>query len=54
MSQMKKQRKNLQDQMNEEEMGNLPEKEFRVMKVKMIQNLRNRMEVRGLPWWRSG
>ena len=54
MSQMKEQSKNLQDQMNEEEMGNLPEKEFRVMKVKMIQNLRNRMEVRGLPWWRSG
>ena len=30
--------------MNEEEIGNLPEKEFRVMIVKMIQNLRNRME----------
>ena len=25
-------------------MGSLPEKEFRVMVVKMIQNLRNRME----------
>ena len=32
------------DQTNEEEIGNLPEKEFRVMIVKMIQNLRNRME----------
>ena len=41
---MKKQGKNLQDQINEEEIGNLPEKEFRVMVVKMIQNLRNRME----------
>ena len=29
---------------NEEEIGSLPEKEFRVMIVKMIQNLRNRME----------
>ena len=29
---------------NEEEIGNLPEKEFRVMIVKMIQNLGNRME----------
>ena len=44
MSQMKKQSKNLQDQINEEEIGNLPEKEFRVMIVKMIHNLRNRME----------
>ena len=46
MSQMKKQGKNLQDQINEEELGNLPEKEFRVMIVKMIQNLRRRMEAR--------
>ena len=44
MSQMKEQGTNLQDQQNEEEIGNLPEKEFRVMIVKMIQNLRNRME----------
>ena len=36
--------KNLEDQINEEETGNLPEKEFRVMIVKMIQNLGNRME----------
>ena len=44
MVQTKEQDKNLQNQMNEEEIGNLPEKEFRVMTVKMIQNLRNRME----------
>ena len=44
MAQMKEQGKNLQDKINEEEIGNLPEKEFRVMVVKMIQNLRNRME----------
>ena len=32
------------DQTNEEEIGSRPEKEFKVMKVKMIQNLGNRME----------
>ena len=36
--------KNPPDQTNEEEIGSLPEKEFRVMTVKMIQNLGNRME----------
>ena len=41
---MKEQGKNLQDQINEDEIGNLSDKEFRVMIVKMIQNLRNRME----------
>ena len=41
---MKEQGKNPQGQINEEEIGHLPEKEFRVMTVKMIQNLRNRME----------
>ena len=41
---MKEQGKNPPDQTNEEEIGSLPEKEFRVMIVKMIQNLRNRME----------
>ena len=44
MLQMTEQGKNLQDQINEDEIGNLPEKEFRVMIVKMIQNLGNRME----------
>ena len=29
----------------EEEIGSLPEKEFRIMTVKMIQNLENRMEL---------
>ena len=33
-----------QDQINEEEIGNLPEREFRVMIVKKIQNRGNRME----------
>ena len=43
---MKEEGKNLRDQINEEEIGNVPEKEFRVMIVKMIQNLGNRMEAR--------
>ena len=41
---MKEQGKNPPHQRNEEETGNLPEKEFRVLIVKMIQNLGNRME----------
>ena len=41
---MKEQDTNLQEQLNEEEIGNLPEKEFRVMIVKMIQGLGKRME----------
>ena len=42
--QMKEQCKNPPDQTNEEEIGSQPEKEFRVMIVKMIQNLGNTME----------
>ena len=44
MQQMKEQGKNPPDETNEEEIGSLPEKEFRVMIVKMIQNLGNGME----------
>ena len=44
MLQTKEQGKNPQDQINEEEVGNLPEKEFRLMIVKMIQNLGNRIK----------
>ena len=42
--QMKEQGKKTPDQTNEEEIGSLPEKELRIMIVKMIQNLGNRME----------
>ena len=42
--QMKEQGKNPPEQTNEEKIGSLPEKEFRVMIVKMIQNHENRME----------
>ena len=41
---MKEQGKNPPEQTNEDEIGSLPEKEFRVMIVKMIQNLGSRME----------
>ena len=41
---MKEQGKTPSHQANEEETGSLPEKEFRAMIVKMIQNLGNRME----------
>ena len=39
MCQMKGQDKNLEKKLNEVEIGNLPEKEFRIMIVKMIQDL---------------
>ena len=42
--QIKEQGKNPPDQTNEEEIGSLPEKEFRAIIVKMIQNLGNTME----------
>ena len=32
-------------QTKEEEMGSLPKKEFRIMIVKMVQNLQNKMEL---------
>ena len=41
---MKEQGKNSPNLTNEEEIGWIPEKEFRIMIVKMIQNLGNRME----------
>ena len=44
MLKTKEQDKNLKEQINEEEISNLSEKEFRDMIVKMIQDLRKRME----------
>ena len=41
---MKEQDKTPEKQLNEVEIGNLPEKEFRIMIGKMIQDLRKRME----------
>ena len=41
---MKEQTRNTKIQINEEEIGKLPKKEFRIMIVKMIQSLKNRKE----------
>ena len=41
---MKEQTKTTEVQINEEEIGKLSEKEFRIMKVKLIKNFENRME----------
>ena len=41
---VKEQDKCPSNQTNEEEIGSLPVKEFRLMIVKMIQNLENKME----------
>ena len=46
MYQMKEQDKTPEKQLNELEIGYLPEKEFRIMIVKMIQDLRKRMEAK--------
>ena len=43
-AQMKKQTRNTEVQVNEEEIGKLFEKEFKIMIVKMIKNLENKME----------
>ena len=44
ISLMKEQDKTPEKQLNEMEIGNLPEKEFRIMIVKMMQDLVKRME----------
>ena len=41
---MKEQTRNTKVQINEEEIGKLPEKEFRIMIVQMTKTLKNRME----------
>ena len=43
-TQMKGQARNTEVQINEKEIGKLPEKEFRIMIVKMIKNLENKMQ----------
>ena len=43
-TQMKEQTRKTETQINEEEIGKLPEKGFRIMIVKIIRNLENRME----------
>ena len=41
---MKEQIRNTEIQINEEEIGKLPEKEFRIMIVKMIKSLEKKMD----------
>ena len=43
-TQMNEQTRNTEVKINEEEIGKLPEKEFRIMIVKIIRNLENKME----------
>ena len=43
-TQIKDQTGNTEVQMNEEEIGKLPEKEFRIMIVNIIKSLENKME----------
>ena len=45
IQQVKEHDKHPPNQTKDEEIGNLPEKEFRIMIVKMIQNLENKMEL---------
>ena len=46
MYQVKEEDKTPEKQLNEVEIGNLPEKEFRIMVVKMIQDFGKRMEAK--------
>ena len=41
---MREQSRNTEVQINEEEIGKLPEKEFRIMIVKVIKNLESKMK----------
>ena len=45
IQQVKEHGKRPPNQTKEEEIGSLPEKEFRIMIVKMIQNLENKMQL---------
>ena len=43
-TQMEEQTRNTEVQINKEEIGKLPKKEFRIMIAKLIKNLKNRMQ----------
>ena len=43
-TQMKEQTRNTEVQINDKEIGKLPEKKFRIMTVKVIKSLENKME----------
>ena len=44
MAQIKEQTRSTEVQINEEEIGKLPKKELRIMIIKMIKSLENKME----------
>ena len=46
MSQIKEQDKTIEKELNEVEIGNFPEKQFRIMILKMIRDLEKRMEAK--------
>ena len=46
IQQIKEHDKSPPNQTKKEELGSLPKKEFRIMIVKMIQNLENKMELK--------
>ena len=46
LSQMKGQDKKSEKQLNDVKIGNLPEKEFRLMIVKIMQDLRKRIKAK--------
>ena len=48
--QVKEQDKCPPNQTKEKEIGNLPDKEFRIMIVKVIQNLENKIELQINSW----
>ena len=43
-AQMKEKGRNSQDRINKDEISNLPEREFRIMVIKMLQRLENTIE----------
>ena len=50
MSQIKRQDKTPEKQLNEMDTGNLPEKELKIMIVKMIQDLRKTVKMEEQRW----
>ena len=44
-AQMEEQTRNIEVQINEEEIGKLPVKEFRIMIIKMIRNLEKKQRI---------
>ena len=52
--QMKDKDKTLKEELSDVETGSLPEKEFTVVIIKMVQELRKRIDAEEFPSWLSG